>query len=110
MHHSMASGDTYPIINHHCDHNMDMGPSSLPPNVHEDDDSMPSYADKCLLGDLCCIMNQRRALGFLADIVGLRNACALHGAPPKLLDDNECCFSWLVSHLFRGDCLCKCPE
>ena len=70
---------------------------------HEDDDSMPSYADKHLLGDLHCIVNQRCALGFPADVLGLHDACTQHGAPPELLDDNEHCFGWLVSHLFRGD-------
>ena len=105
MHLLMVSGDAYPIINHHCDHDAGVGPSSLPPHAHEDDDGMPSYADKCLLGDLRCIMNRKCALGFPADIVGLHDACALHGVPPKLLDDNKCCFGWLVSHLFRGDCL-----
>ena len=101
MHHSMVSGTAYPIINHHCDHNAVVGPSSLPPRAYEADDGVPSYANKCLLGDLCCITNRIRALGFLADVLGLHDVCTLHGAPPKLLDDNEHCFGWLISHLFR---------
>ena len=52
------------------------------------------------------LSNRRYVLGFPADALVLRESCSLHGVPPELLGDNERSFRWMVSHLFKGDCVC----
>ena len=109
MHHSMASGDAYPIINHHCDDDAAQAhphcPLALTRMIMA---CRLMQINTCLVISIVLQIEDVLYACFPTDVLGLCDACALHGVLPKLLDDNEHCFSWLVSHLFRGDC--TCPE
>ena len=50
--------------------------------------------------------NRKCVLRFPADALALRESCSLHGAPPELLGNNKRSFCWMVSYLFKGDCVC----
>ena len=94
MLHLFVSVDTGSTMSQLCaSDDVPAGLSSLSPCHHhaeEDIDCVLSNAETWLQGNALILCD----------------SCSLHGVPPELLGDNEHSFRWMVSHLFKGDCVC----